>query len=257
MRRTPPEEPKQLGETAQFLIELPPEESEQQELFADVAPESGPARVETARIDTSQSSRWAGWDAIDAALRPLYGTLEPRHYSTSIPFSLGGRDPLDGISAYAVDEPRPHWHVITYGFSELYEKRFDEILTDTHTWAKEDKYIFPKSTRKNQSKMTKVVESNACTKWFSDAGHHVLDLNIPSGLPIRIQKRIGVLQAKCHASNSHSSPAVLRIQTDTRAAVSSPPSYVTVMSIWPTTALWITGVASVPVVIDVKVTVGS
>ena len=35
---------------------------------------------------------------------------------------LGGNDPLDGISVYTAKEPIEHWHFVTYGFSELYEK---------------------------------------------------------------------------------------------------------------------------------------
>jgi hypothetical protein len=66
-----------------------------------------------------------GWDAIDAALRPLYGDRQPLHYGTVIKYMLGGRDPLDGISAYKNLEPTPHWHYVTYGMSELYHKESD------------------------------------------------------------------------------------------------------------------------------------
>nr|BCJ78221.1 putative suppressor of fused protein [Niallia circulans] len=67
----------------------------------------------------------AGWDAIDNEFRKLYGNQEPKHYGTLIPYSLGGQDPLDGISAYKAEEPSPHWHFVTYGFSELYDKESD------------------------------------------------------------------------------------------------------------------------------------
>lgn len=67
-----------------------------------------------------------GWDAIDAVLKPIYGDTEPSHYGTMIPYSLGGPDPIRGISAYKVEAPRPHWHFVTYGFSELYEKESDD-----------------------------------------------------------------------------------------------------------------------------------
>jgi hypothetical protein len=64
-----------------------------------------------------------GWKAIDAALKPIYGEQEPLHYGTQQPFVLGGPDPLDGISAYRNDnEPIPHWHFISYGLTELYDK---------------------------------------------------------------------------------------------------------------------------------------
>ena len=63
-----------------------------------------------------------GWEAIDAALKPLYGPMEPLHWAPTIHAALGGPDPLDGISAYSRSEPFPHWHFITYGFSDLYVK---------------------------------------------------------------------------------------------------------------------------------------
>jgi hypothetical protein len=67
-----------------------------------------------------------GWDAIDAALRPLYGDREPYHVGTVLPYALGGPDPIHGISAYKNATPAPHWHFVTYGFSELWEKEFDD-----------------------------------------------------------------------------------------------------------------------------------
>jgi hypothetical protein len=67
-----------------------------------------------------------GWDAIDAALAPLYPDQKPQHYGTIRRWRLGGRDPLDGISAYARDDPAPHWHFVTYGLSELYAKETDD-----------------------------------------------------------------------------------------------------------------------------------
>ncbi|MGP4026204.1 suppressor of fused domain protein [Actinomadura sp. 3N407] len=63
-----------------------------------------------------------GWDAIDGALRPLYGDASPLHLGTVLKWSLGGPDPLDGISAYPRTEPVPHWHFVSYGMTELYEK---------------------------------------------------------------------------------------------------------------------------------------
>lgn len=64
----------------------------------------------------------SGWDAIEGALTKLYGEQEPKHYGTAISYMLGGPDPLDGLSAYKVETPTPHWHIVTFGFSELYEK---------------------------------------------------------------------------------------------------------------------------------------
>lgn len=68
-----------------------------------------------------------GWHAIDAALRPIYGDREPYHVGTIVPAALGGPDPIHGISAYKNTDPLPHWHFITYGFSELWAKESGDL----------------------------------------------------------------------------------------------------------------------------------
>jgi suppressor of fused len=76
--------------------------------------------------DTPDSDPEApGWDAIDSACRRLYGDQEPRHWAPILSAMLGGEDPLQGISAYVCDEPR-HWHFVTYGFSDLYDKESED-----------------------------------------------------------------------------------------------------------------------------------
>jgi hypothetical protein len=67
-----------------------------------------------------------GWDAIDHALAAIYGDREPKHYGAILPMSLGGKDPLNGISVYKNLSPEPHYHFVTYGFSELYEKESED-----------------------------------------------------------------------------------------------------------------------------------
>ncbi|HEV7281589.1 MAG TPA: suppressor of fused domain protein [Pirellulaceae bacterium] len=62
-----------------------------------------------------------GWDAIDARLQPIYGDQQPLHWAPDVPASLGGADPIDGISAYAcADGGVDHLHFVTYGYSNLY-----------------------------------------------------------------------------------------------------------------------------------------
>lgn len=58
-----------------------------------------------------------GWDAIDAALAKLYPGIEPFHVAPGAGPYLGGG--VQGISAYAAEG---HWHLATYGLSELYVK---------------------------------------------------------------------------------------------------------------------------------------
>ena len=74
-------------------------------------------------IDNESKFEAPGWDAIDAALLPIYGEREPYHVGAIIPYGLGGPDPIQGISAYKNQMPVPHWHMVTYGFSDLWEKQ--------------------------------------------------------------------------------------------------------------------------------------
>jgi hypothetical protein len=62
----------------------------------------------------------AGWDAITAVFAAAYPDQEPMHFCPVLPRRLGGPDPLDGISVYRASTPVPHWHYVTYGYSDLY-----------------------------------------------------------------------------------------------------------------------------------------
>lgn len=68
-----------------------------------------------------------GWEAIDHALEQIYGEQEPRHFGTIIKNVLGGSDPLDGISVYESEFGKAHWHYVSYGFSELYDKDSEDL----------------------------------------------------------------------------------------------------------------------------------
>ena len=62
-----------------------------------------------------------GWDAIDSALAPIYGSQEPKHWGTVLKHMLGGKDPIDGISAYESSKGDiDHLHFVTYGYTSLY-----------------------------------------------------------------------------------------------------------------------------------------
>ena len=66
-----------------------------------------------------------GWDAITGALEAIHPGIEPSHWGTVIRFRMGGPDPLDGLSAYRVDDP-PHWHYVSFGLSELWDKQSED-----------------------------------------------------------------------------------------------------------------------------------
>jgi suppressor of fused len=64
-----------------------------------------------------------GRNAISATLATLYKGRQPKHFENPHPWNQGGPDPLDGISVWQRAEPIPHWHYVSYGFSEQNEKK--------------------------------------------------------------------------------------------------------------------------------------
>jgi suppressor of fused len=59
-----------------------------------------------------------GWDAIDIALARLYPGVVPVHLAPFPGAHMPGGG-VHGISAYPATD---HWHLVTYGLSELFEK---------------------------------------------------------------------------------------------------------------------------------------
>lgn len=62
-----------------------------------------------------------GWAAIDAALQRLYPTQVPHQYTSPTAYEPDSPSPLPAITVWEASRP-PHWHYVTYGFSELFEK---------------------------------------------------------------------------------------------------------------------------------------
>lgn len=66
-----------------------------------------------------------GWLAIDHELERLYPGQEPKHYGTIVNYMLGGDDPLDGLSIYESQKQADHFHIVSYGLTNLYyDERF-------------------------------------------------------------------------------------------------------------------------------------
>jgi suppressor of fused-like protein len=76
------------------------------------------------RFCSCDRSAAPGWAALDDRIVAVYGDLEPQYYGTTDPIALGGIDPVEAISAYLIDEPVPHWHLVSFGMSELYDKTY-------------------------------------------------------------------------------------------------------------------------------------
>ena len=68
----------------------------------------------------------AGFDAIAQKLKQLYPKQDGIFYRSIIPYMLGGNDPLDGVEIWKSETGVPHWHYVTYGYSELYEKECED-----------------------------------------------------------------------------------------------------------------------------------
>ena len=125
-----------------------------------------------------------GWEAIDEALSRLYPGVEPLHYGTMVSWRLGGRDPLDGISVYRRDD---HWHYVTYGMSELYEKESD--LAEQSGWGFEFTFrlaLQPEDGGDQPPMWALSLLQNLARYVYTSgnpfaAGHH-LDLNGPIAL---------------------------------------------------------------------------
>jgi hypothetical protein len=61
----------------------------------------------------------AGWDAITAACEAVYPRqTDPPHFAPTAPPDESP-DQVRGLSAYQATHPVRHWHLVTYGFSEL------------------------------------------------------------------------------------------------------------------------------------------
>lgn len=62
-----------------------------------------------------------GWAAIDDALGRLYPRQVPHQFASQRAYELDGESPLPAIAVYEAVRPE-HWHYVTYGLSELFEK---------------------------------------------------------------------------------------------------------------------------------------
>lgn len=62
-----------------------------------------------------------GWAAIDDALARLYPRQVPHQFASKTAYEVDTANPLPAIAVYEGIRPA-HWHYVTYGLSELFEK---------------------------------------------------------------------------------------------------------------------------------------
>ena len=131
-----------------------------------------------------------GWSAIDRVLDRCYPHQEPQHYGTLIKYCLGGPDPLDGISVYCSEKERPHWHYVTYGFSELYAKQSDD--PDTSGWGIELTFRLARPVKAKKAPLWPMSLLQNLARYVFTTGNvfgvnHHTDLNGPIALEERTE----------------------------------------------------------------------
>ena len=72
------------------------------------------------------SEKTEGFDTIADVMKKQYPDQKSFYYGTLLPYRLGGNDPLDGVEIWESEKGMPHWHYVTYGFTELYDKESDD-----------------------------------------------------------------------------------------------------------------------------------
>ncbi len=68
-----------------------------------------------------------GLDAIYEKIKQIYGSQEPTHWATILPYELGGKDPLWAMEYYISQKQQNHLHFVSLGFSNLF---YDESCAD-------------------------------------------------------------------------------------------------------------------------------
>ena len=126
-----------------------------------------------------------GWDAINAALEPLYGDEEPLHWGTMVRWRMGGPDPLDGVSAHRAEGPPPHWHYVSYGLSELYDKESDDPALSG--WGMELTFRLARAASDDQAPVWPVSLMQNLARYVFESGNVLavgdhIDLNGPIAL---------------------------------------------------------------------------
>lgn len=89
------------------------------------APDPAPTAPEAPSVE-DDGDEAVGWDAVEAVFTEAYPGQEPQHWGTILSYRLGGNDPLTGVSAYRATEPVPHWHYVTYGYSDLFGEDLEQ-----------------------------------------------------------------------------------------------------------------------------------
>lgn len=76
-------------------------------------------------MDRSKDERYPveapGWAALDRALATVHRGEVPHQFASEVAYDLDSTSPLPAVSVYEGEGPE-HWHYVTYGLTELFEK---------------------------------------------------------------------------------------------------------------------------------------
>lgn len=128
-----------------------------------------------------------GWQAIDNTLKKVYNE-EPRHYGPlcGVYFAAGGTDPIDGISIYDSSKHQNHYHLVTYGLSELYFNP-DKAGGEFSKWGFEFTFrLVPFAEDKGDPDWVMQVFNNLARYVFNSGRWFEQNQFIPANGPIRL-----------------------------------------------------------------------
>jgi len=124
-----------------------------------------------------------GWLSIDELTEKLYPNQKPKHYGTLLKYSLGGEDPLDGISIYKSKKQNDHYHFVSYGMSNLYYD-LENCEEEFSGWGFEFTFrLLPFNEDNGEPKWVISLMQNLAKyvfnskKWFEE--YHCISLNGP------------------------------------------------------------------------------
>ncbi|WP_243858585.1 suppressor of fused domain protein [Mycobacterium sp. DL440] len=101
---------------------------------AATASDEGSAGLNEAAVTPTSADSAPGWDAIDAAFARLYPGIDGAapHFGRTDARLPG--DGIWGITAHPnTSAAQPHWHLVTYGFSNVFDS--DPTSDEHDTWA--------------------------------------------------------------------------------------------------------------------------
>lgn len=140
-------------------------------------------------------SSTAGLAAIERALKKLYPGQTPRHYRTVVRWADGGPDPLDAVSVFESKGPAKHWHYVSFGLSELYDK----ISADPERsgFGVELTFRLARGAKEKDPPTWPIALLHSLARYVFQTGNvflpgHYLDLNGPIAVGVKTELRAGL-----------------------------------------------------------------